>query len=391
MKFKDVIECYISGDWGSETPNSNENVAVSCIRGADIMPIRNCDYSEIPTRYISASSLASKGLKEGDIVIEKSGGSPTQSTGRVVLISKELLEEKENIVCSNFCTAIRIKEEWDPFYLYNYLLFVYNLGVFFNFEGKTSGLKNLDTERAYASIQIIKIDIAEQKKIAAVLRSIDDKIAINTRICRRLEQTARDLYDYYFNNVQISHEGCETSTVKDQFDVLFGYPFSTELFTEEETDKPVIRIRDILTRTISAYSIEDVDIRYLLHEQDLLIGMDGNFHMNLWDGKWAFLNQRCCRIRQCGDLNTKYLYYQIYPYIKAKEAQAKGSTVGHLSNDEIRDLPVIVPPSNIAIEFNSKIEPIVKQQIMTSRASEDLTRLRDWLLPIMMSGQTNIE
>lgn len=233
--------------------------------------------------------------------------------------------------------------------------------------------------------------VEEQKKIAAILRSIDDKIDVNTAICRRLEQTARDLYDYYFNNVQISHEGCETSTVKDQFDVLFGYPFSTELFTEEETDKPVIRIRDILTRTISAYSIEDVDIRYLLHEQDLLIGMDGNFHMNLWDGKWAFLNQRCCRIRQCGDLNTKYLYYQIYPYIKAKEAQAKGSTVGHLSNDEIRDLPVIVPPSNIAIEFNSKIELIVKQQIMTSRASEDLTRLRDWLLPIMMSGQTNIE
>jgi type I restriction enzyme S subunit len=306
-----------------------------------------------------------------------------------------LSHPRDNVIVSTGFTTIDIKDEYkneiDPYYLFVQL----TRTEITNFLGTIADTAVTSYPSINPSdIEALEFDfptIEEQKKIASVLRSIDDKIAINTSLCRRLEQTARDLYDYYFNNVQISHEGCETSTVKDQFDVLFGYPFSTELFTEEETDKPVIRIRDILTRTISAYSIEDVDIRYLLHEQDLLIGMDGNFHMNLWDGKWAFLNQRCCRIRQCGDLNTKYLYYQIYPYIKAKEAQAKGSTVGHLSNDEIRDLPVIVPPSNIAIEFNSKIEPIVKQQIMTSRASEDLTRLRDWLLPIMMSGQTNIE
>ena len=150
------------------------------------------------------------------------------------------------------------------------------------------------------------------------------------------------------------------STVKEQYDILFGYPFSTELFTEEETDIPVIRIRDILTRTISAYSNEDVDNKYLLFAEDLIIGMDGNYHMNLWDGKKAYLNQRSCRIRKNGILTTKYLQYQIEPYIKAKEDQAKGSTVGHLSNDEIRNLPVLIPPHDIIKEFNSIVEPIVE-------------------------------
>lgn len=232
--------------------------------------------------------------------------------------------------------------------------------------------------------------VEEQKKIAAVLCSIDDRINICRKICNQLEYIARSLYDFYFNNTQVPQTDWRKSIVEDEFDVLFGFPFSTELFTEEVTDKPVIRIRDILTRTISAYSKEDVDIKYLLEESDLLIGMDGNFHMNLWDGKKAFLNQRSARVRQKNDITTKHLLYQIYPYIKAKEAQAKGSTVGHLSNDEIRQLPITIPPIDILQEFNSKIVPLVKQQLHTSRSIEELLELRNWILPILMNGQMSI-
>lgn len=82
-----------------------------------------------------------KCLQVGDIIIEKSGGSPTQSTGRVSLVSQELLDHAGAVICSNFCTAFRVKKGWNPLYVYYYLQFIYNLGAFFNFEGKTSGIK----------------------------------------------------------------------------------------------------------------------------------------------------------------------------------------------------------------------------------------------------------
>ena len=178
----DIIETYISGDWGNDEPTEEASCPVSCIRGADIVPIYNSEYTNIPLRYISEKSLASRALQEGDIVIEKSGGSPTQSTGRVVYISKELLEEKQDIVCSNFCAAFRIKPEWDPKYVYYYLQHIYNAGVFFNFEGKTSGLKNLIMDTAFKSITIKKIAIETQRSIATVLSTIESKMAANRAI-----------------------------------------------------------------------------------------------------------------------------------------------------------------------------------------------------------------
>ena len=178
----DIIETYISGDWGNDEPTEDASCPVSCIRGADIVPIYNSEYSNIPLRYISEKSLSNRALQEGDIVIEKSGGSPTQSTGRVVYISKELLEEKQDVVCSNFCAAFRIKPEWDAKYVYYYLQHIYNAGVFFNFEGKTSGLKNLIMDTAFKSITIKKIAIETQRSIATVLSTIESKMAANRAI-----------------------------------------------------------------------------------------------------------------------------------------------------------------------------------------------------------------
>ena len=178
----DIIETYISGDWGNDEPTEDASCPVSCIRGADIVPIYNSEYNNIPLRYISEKSLSNRALQEGDIVIEKSGGSPTQSTGRVVYISKELLEEKQDIVCSNFCAAFRIKPEWDAKYVYYYLQHIYDAGVFFNFEGKTSGLKNLIMDTAFKSITIKKIAIETQRSIATVLSTIESKMTVNRAI-----------------------------------------------------------------------------------------------------------------------------------------------------------------------------------------------------------------
>ena len=182
MKLAEVIDSFVSGDWGNEEYSNESPNAVFCVRGADIVPISNNSFNNIPQRYVSDRIIETKLLKEGDLVVEKSGGSPTQSTGRVVYISKDLIENADSVVCSNFCTAIRVKPEWNPLYVYYYWQNIYNRGIFFNFEGKTSGIKNLQMDNALSAIEIEYLPLDKQDEIVATLSAIDSKIAINRQI-----------------------------------------------------------------------------------------------------------------------------------------------------------------------------------------------------------------
>ena len=205
-KICDIIDSYISGDWGNDCTTDDTPHPVYCVRGADIVPISNSQFNDIPLRYVSKRSFQTRCLQEGDIIIEKSGGSPTQSTGRVVYVSKELLSAKKNIVCSNFCTAFRVKEGWNAHYVFLYLQNVYNSGVFFNFEGKTSGLKNLMMDAAFKSIPIKKIPIAKQTDLADSISAIDKKLSLNRQINDNLEAMAKQLYDYWFVQFDFPNE-----------------------------------------------------------------------------------------------------------------------------------------------------------------------------------------
>ena len=146
------------------------------------MPITNHDFTNIPKRYVGDKTIKNKLLQTGDLIIEKSGGSPTQSTGRIVYVSEDLIRAKGNVVCSNFCTAFRVKEGWNPLYVYYYWQNVYNHGAFFNFEGKISGIKNLQLDNAMQAIEIKYLPLESQNKIVNALSSIDSKIKVNRQI-----------------------------------------------------------------------------------------------------------------------------------------------------------------------------------------------------------------
>ena len=116
--FSELIISTLNGDWGKEEPTGNNTEKVYCIRGADIPEVKVGNKGKMPTRYILPKNLSSKKLEAGDIVIEISGGSPTQSTGRCAAITQSLLERYDSsMVCTNFCKAIKPKS--------GYSLFVY--------------------------------------------------------------------------------------------------------------------------------------------------------------------------------------------------------------------------------------------------------------------------
>lgn len=417
MKIKDVIELFIAGDWGEETCSSEMPCAVTCVRGADIIPISECNFSAIPVRFISQQSYAKKCLQVGDIIIEKSGGSPTQSTGRVSFVSQEFLDSVGDVVCSNFCTAFRVKKGWNPLYVYYYFQFIYNLGVFFNFEGKTSGLKNLQLDAAFAAIPIEDISESIQNNIVAILQGLEKKIAINRQINQNLEAMAKQLYDYWFVQFDFPNEegkpykssggemvwneklkreipiDWEVLPLFDAVSVQYGFPFATEQFTEEETNVPVVRIRDILEGTTSAYSLEKADEKYHLNENDVLVGMDGNFHMNFWHDNIAYLNQRCVRLRAHSDstISSIQILHSIKPYIKAKEQNAKGSTVGHLSDKDLKGLYLIKPLKTRAFNPRKTLDGLLALVIENKKQILSLTKQRDELLPLLINGQITIE
>ena len=98
----------------------------------------------MPTRYILPKNLFNKQLTAGDIVVEISGGSPTQSTGRCIMISQSLLNLYDsNIICTNFCKSMKPKEKYSSF-IYYYWQYFYEKDVFFSYENGTTGIKNLD-------------------------------------------------------------------------------------------------------------------------------------------------------------------------------------------------------------------------------------------------------
>ena len=142
--FSDLIESTLGGDWGKESPTGNNTEMVYCIRGADIPEVRAGNKGKMPTRYILPKNYAAKHLLPGDIVVEISGGSPTQSTGRVAAISQSLLDRYDKgMVCTNFCKAIKPKTGYSMF-VYYYWQYLYDRNVFFLYENGTTGIKNLD-------------------------------------------------------------------------------------------------------------------------------------------------------------------------------------------------------------------------------------------------------
>ncbi|MDD2991205.1 MAG: restriction endonuclease subunit S [Zoogloea sp.] len=132
-----------TGDWGKDTVEGNYTLGVDCIRGADINGLNGTGTVAAPTRFILEKNKG-KILAPFDFVIEISGGSPTQSTGRLALITSETMKRfSQPLICSNFCKAISLV---DNSYFFNFAYLwksAYDKKVLFGWEGKTSGIKNL--------------------------------------------------------------------------------------------------------------------------------------------------------------------------------------------------------------------------------------------------------
>lgn len=205
-KVAELIGATKAGDWGQEVAQGNYTKAVTCIRGADINSVLNIEESKAPVRYILTKN-SDKILSDGDFIVEISGGSPTQSTGRMTLITDSILNIfNKPLICSNFCKAFSLKDKSYFYWFYHLWTHLYDCGAFFGFESKTSGIKNFLFDRFVENYEIAVPDGLAIKAFNKQVAPFYDEIIKNRR--ESIELAAlRDFLLPLLMNGQVTVEG----------------------------------------------------------------------------------------------------------------------------------------------------------------------------------------
>lgn len=132
------------------------------------------------------------------------------------------------------------------------------------------------------------------------------------------------------------------SFLTDVCSIQYGYPFDSALFNSND-GTPLVRIRDVVPGFSNTYTTEKCDECYYVENDDMLIGMDGEFNIAYWKGGHAYLNQRVCKIIPKEGVHKRYLFYQLMPILKRIENRTAFVTVKHLSAKELNKIEFSLP------------------------------------------------
>ena len=235
-------------------------------------------------------------------------------------------------------------------------------------------------------VNLPKIEI--QERIAEILSSYDDLIENNKKQIKLLEEAAERLYREWFvdlhfpryENTEIIDgvpEGWKRKRLVDIADIQYGYAFDGSKFNDMKKGIPIIRIRNIPAGITSDYTTEETEEKYLIGNGDIIVGMDGEFHINSWSGDNAYLVQRTCCFRPKKKEMQGWLLWAIRKPIKYYEKTIVGATVSHLGKKHTDEL--YVPFQN----YFDKRQSLLNQNVL-------LLEARDRLLPRLMSGEVEV-
>ena len=135
-------------------------------------------------------------------------------------------------------------------------------------------------------------------------------------------------------------------TIGDEINLLGGFPFSSSNFNEEGVGTPLIRIRDLLNSSQETFYSGSFSNSYLIKEQDILVGMDGDFHIVKWKNSPSLLNQRILKVsgKKESEIDIDYLFYYLHPFLLDVHAKTAATTVKHLSTFDISTAIDLFPP-----------------------------------------------
>lgn len=153
--------------------------------------------------------------------------------------------------------------------------------------------------------------------------------------------------------------------------IQYGFPFDSAKFSDSD-GMPLIRIRDVMRGYSETYTTEEYKSEYIVHENDLLIGMDGEFNIAKWGKTPALLNQRVCRLAPKDNIDKGYLFYFMPVALKRIEEKTPFVTVKHLSAKELNKIEIPI----LSLEEQRKIaETLSKVDELIAFRDQQLTKL----------------
>ena len=326
------------------------------------------------------------GLKYGDLVICE-GGEP----GRCAIWKDQI----PNMKIQKALHRVRVHDCLDYRFLYYWFLLAGKTGALEQyFTGAT--IKHMPGEKL-RSVLIDMPPIEVQRHIANILWVYDDLIENNQKQIKLLEEAAQRLYKEWFVDLRFpGHEttpivngvpeGWKKERLVDIAKVQYGYAFDGSLFNSIGNGMPIVRIRNIPSGNTEDYTTEETDPQFIVHNGEILVGMDGEFHINSWSGPDAYLVQRTCLFRPINPQLKGFLLQAIYEPIKYFERTVVGATVAHLGKKHIDTITLLTGPDELYIPFQQFFD---RRQLLLNQ-NRLLTEARDRLLPKLMNGEIEV-
>jgi len=320
--------------------------------------------------------------------------------------------------CSKDVLVIRANEKHDADYLYAVILqdAFYDNAMLGN---KGTQMPRGDKDKIM-ELPVIPHSYNKEKNIGFLIDEIQNKISLNTRMNAELEAMAKQLYDYWFVqfdfpdengkpykssggkmvwNEKLKREIPEGWGVKNLFYIANyenGLACQKYRPNEGEDFLPVIKITEMHNGFTAETEKSTIHIpkEAVVENGDILFAWSASLEVMLWGlGKGA-LNQHIFKVTSNNGYPKSFYYYQLLDYVGhfKKIAEAKKTTMGHITKDHLEQSQIVVPPStNLPNRLEMLLFPMMNRMIDLSSQKIYLTHLRDSLLPMLMNGQVTIE
>ena len=336
-------------------------------------------------------------LKKGDVLIAMTGSHINQIASVVGRVGRVRYDDV-TVLNQRVGKIINKNDKYSNLDYIYYFLSQYDVKV--ELAQKAGGAANQanispsDIKNLYFPCPPIEV----QNKIATILSRYDSLIENYQKQIRLLEEAAQRLYKEWFvdlhfhghENSKIVNgvpEGWEKKRLVDMVDVQYGYAFDGKLFNSNREGMPILRIRNIPDGLTSDYTTEEASEDYIVHNGDIVVGMDGIFHINSWSGDDAYLVQRACSFRPKEECMKGFIFQAIQEPIKFFEKTLVGATVAHLGKKHIDSIELCIPKN---FKLYQPFSKFYNQRQGLFSQIRLLTEARDRLLPKLMNGEINV-
>ncbi|EIJ3706647.1 restriction endonuclease subunit S [Escherichia coli] len=351
-----------------------------------------------------AQRLSKYLVKEGDIVYSRRGN---------VTLKALIRKNEAGYFCGTGCLLLRPGNLLDSDYL-TYYLSTPKIQSWIISQAIGATMPNLNTG-TLSRIPFSGPEKSVQKKISSALRAIDDKLEINNRINAELEAMAKTLYDYWF--VQFDFPDANGKPYKTSGGKM---EYNTTLKREIPAGWAVNTLSQIANITMGqspageSYNEDGIGTLFFQGSTDFgwlfptprqyttspaRMAKKGDILLSVRApvGDMNIANADCCIGRGLAALNSKsssdgFLFY-VMKYFKQvfDRRNAEGTTFGSMTKDDLHSLQVVCPEPGLLKRYDDIVSEYNKMIFTRSLENQDLTKLRDWLLPLLMNGQITVK